>query len=760
MSSHPMKKLKAYLPYLAVLSCLVILAVGIWIYQLNQMITEGLAQRKFLPPTQYFSAPEEFSLDEPISKDAFLKILTNRSYRPREWNQKLFPGDFAESNMETCKTAVSVALPDTGSNCILFFPLETGDPSPTAKNLQLIVWDDQGKLLATLQGNPLVISPSAQLEAQLFAQYLDDQPIMQNYKALGEIPPMCLNAVLAIEDSQFLEHSGFSITGIARAFFNNLFGRNRQGGSTITQQTVKNYFLTAEQTFKRKATELFMSVLLEAHSSKDQILETYLNIIYLGQKGPFQVRGFGAAAEYYFNKPLEQLQLSDCALLAAILNSPGLYDPFNKPENAFKRRDIVLDRMLNLQMVSQAEIDEAKKQSLPTEQAKLKLNETAPYYISAAQKEIRGIGYEKVGLKVFTGLRVKDQVAAQASVQNHLQNLETKNKKIISLKEKGMNLEGVLISVENKSGLITSLVGGRSFRQTQFNRAIDGHRQVGSIMKPFVYLTALIQQTPKPYDPMTELNDAKFNYKYEGQAWSPDNYGKKYYGVVPMYFALKESLNASTASLGLEVGLDKIIATAHEAGIYSPLKSVPAVTLGAFELYPMEVAEAYTTLARMGDHIKLSTVRALANENNEEIYVRDMVPEQTLDSASTAVLISMMKQTIASGTAKYISASGFPAPAAGKTGTTSDNKDAWFAGFTASRTAIVWVGYDQPTSNGLTGANGAVPIWHQFMSQTINPDGIHDFKWPETVEPRTIERDEITEKGTTEHVKFEMMFKK
>lgn len=761
MSSYPMKKLKASLLILGVMSCLVILASGLWIYQLNQQITEGLAQKKFLPPTQYYSAPEAFSIAEPTNRESFLKSLAARKYRSRDWSQKLFPGDYSESPQEICQASVPVSLPETASTCLLFLPLEVADPSPLAKTLQLVAWDEQGKLVGTFQGNPLAASESVQLEAQLFAQYLGEQPIIQDYKALGEIPPLCLNAVLAIEDSQFLEHSGFSITGIGRAVFNNVLGRSQQGGSTITQQMVKNYFLTAEKTLKRKLTELFMSILLEAHSSKDQILETYLNIIYLGQKGPFQIRGFSAASDYYFGKSLEELNLSECALLAAVLNSPGLYDPFKKPENSFKRRDLVLDRMINLQMVSSAEADEARKLPLPSEQQKLKLNETAPYYINAAQKEIQGIGYDFVGLKVFTGLRVQDQVAAQAAVQNHLQNLETKNKKIISLKEKGLNLEGTLISVENKSGLITALVGGRSFRQTQFNRAIEGHRQVGSIMKPFVFLTALLQTEGDKYDPLTELSDAKFTYKYEGQSWSPDNYEKKYYGTVPMYFALKNSLNASTASLGLKVGLNNIIETAHQAGIYSPLKNVPAMTLGAFELYPMEVAESYVTLARMGNHVRLATVRALANENGESLYVREWQTEQTLDAPSVAVLVGMMKQTVQAGTARYISASGFTIPTAGKTGTTSDNKDAWFAGFTPQKTAIVWVGYDQPTSNGLTGSSGAVPIWFQFMKSTVNPESAQDFGWPEGVEVRHVEKQEFDDKGAAkETLRFDLVFKK
>ncbi len=750
MSSRAMKKLKPLIITFAILSTLVILVGGALIYQFNQRITEGLAQKKFLPPTEYYTAPLEFSASRAIPRANIKSILSQRGYRVRDWDQKLFPGDYSESTSETCQSSVPTALPENAKTCLLFSAKEINDPELRRYPLQLITFDSEDKINGTFQGNPLQVSNKVAIEPELVAQYLDGQPIMQNYRPLGTIPPQCLNAVLAIEDSNFLEHSGVSYTGIARAIMSDLLGgRARQGGSTITQQLVKNYFLTSEKTLKRKAKEFIMSFLLEAHSSKDEILETYLNVIYLGQNGPFQVRGFAAASNYYFNKPIEQLELSECSLLAAILNSPGLFDPFRKPENALKRRAKVLDRMQELQMITESEAKEAKQKPLPFER-KITVTETAPYYIDAVNKEISHLGLDLLGLKIFTGLSLSEQEAAQEAVRTSLNELETKNPKIKDLKSKNLTLEGALLSAHNDTGLISAIVGGRSYKLTQFNRAVDGHRQVGSIMKPFVYLTALLRsgEAGKEYTPMTILKDEKFSYKYGKQTWSPDNYGKKYFGDVPMYFALKNSLNAATASLGLEVGIENIIDTAKALGVHSKLDAVPSVTLGAFELYPIEVLEAYTSIARMGNHVALTPLRGITDQKGDVLYEFSSKPEQRLPANKVASLVSMMKQTVQSGTAKLISASGFVTPAAGKTGTTSDYKDAWFAGFTPAQTTIVWVGYDTPTTNNLTGASGAVPLWLQFMKK-VSGDSTQDFAWPEGTEVRKTPVEE-PESGPTE----------
>lgn len=774
-----MKKLKSIFILSLILSCLVILLGGVWIYNLNSRITEGLAQKKFLPPTEYYANPTEFSTQSTGQiRNLIQKELISRNYRHRDWEQKLFPGDFSDGNLNQCQSFLTeigqtqkndqgYQLSHLANSCLLFSVKATGDAEIDPIGPQLLIFDSEDKLIEIRLGGNFEVASSAKLEPELIAQYLQGQPISQHYHPLGEIPTQCLNAVLAIEDAKFLEHSGFSYTGFARAILSHTVGFGiRQGGSTITQQLVKNYFLTSERTIKRKAIEFAMSLILEAHASKDEILETYLNVIYMGQNGPFQIRGFGAASQFYFNKPIDQLELHECSLLAAVLNSPGLFDPYKKPENAKKRRSLVLERMLDQKMITEDQAAKAKQQSLPSER-RIAVAETAPYYIHAANVEIEKMGLELLGLKIFTGLSLTDQQSAQEAVRNQLNNLESNNSKIRSLKEKNQTLEGVLISTNNSTGLISAIVGGRSYRLTQFNRAIDGHRQIGSIMKPFVYLTALMQSesSGQTFDPLTTLSDTKFSYKYEGQSWSPENYGKKYFGQVPAYFALKNSLNAATASLGLQVGIEKVADTAKSLGVTSNLEKVPSLSLGAFELYPMEVARAYSAIARFGKTVELGTIRGITNELGAHVYKRSIKENQTVDPVATASLISMMKQTTQTGTARLIAASGFKVPAAGKTGTTSDNRDAWFAGFTPRQTTVVWVGYDTPTANGLTGASGAVPIWLDFMKRSTINDPLTDFAWPEGTEVRTVDRSEIDAESDSKvdkkvDLKFELVFRK
>jgi penicillin-binding protein 1B len=539
---------------------------------------------------------------------------------------------------------------------------------------------------------------------------------------------------MSIEDAQFLEHSGISFKSIGRAVLKNLTSRRAaQGGSTITQQLVKNYFLTSEKSLKRKYQEFFISLLLESRFNKDEILEMYLNIIYMGQSGAFQIRGYGSAAQFYFAKDISDLNLQECALMAAMVNSPGAYNPFRNAANATKRRQLVLEKMQDQGYISGDQKTEAQGSALPSKVPTL-ASETAPYYLDAVRKQLTSLGVAIEGSRIYTGLRLEEQQAAQEALREYLVKLETSNKYLIGLKEKGAaSLEGVVLSGDNKTGLVQVVVGGRNYRMTQFNRALEGHRQIGSIMKPFVYLTALLNRTPEdqPYTPLTLLQDEKFTTKYEGQSWSPDNYGKKYFGTVPMFFALKNSLNAATASLGLAVGLGNIVDVAHQMGIESELKPLPSVTLGAFEMYPREVLKAYMTLASMGQKKDLSFVTKVFAADGKPLYAFSPVTQNTVDPAAVATLVGMMKQTVLSGTARSITLNGFLNPAAGKTGTTSDNKDAWFAGFTPYLTTVVWIGFDNNTPHKLTGASGPVPVWTAYMKKAAVRYPADDFTWPE-----------------------------
>lgn len=732
-------------------------------FTLEDEMNQKLEAKRILLPTEYYAAPYRFHTPSLQTVEKSERILQNQNYRARSYQQRLLPGDYLKTNGPECRALFRISEEVSIASCLAFVKKNIA-PDQTQNNIQLLIFNPEGRLERIFKAFPLEPVSEVPLDASLVAQYVGVDPLMQEDQSLGTIPPFCSNAVMAIEDPKFLEHKGVNYKGIFRALVKNISsGRAVQGGSTITQQLVKNYFLTSEKTLKRKLNEFVMAYMLESKFTKDEILETYLNIIYMGQNGPFQVRGFGAAAKFYFNKEVSTLNLSECALLAAVVNGPGVYNPFKQPIRTFNRRNLVLDKMVQHQFINATDAETAKKQPLPTAQPRL-ATETAPYYLDAVRKQLRAANIETVGAKIYTAMDLESQQFAQEALKSHLTKLEAQNKLIKSQKEKGVTLEGAILSAEASTGLIQVAVGGRDYRRTQFNRAIDSHRQVGSTMKPFVYLAALQSTTRegKPFTPITLLKDEKFTIKYEGKSWSPSNYGNEYFGVVPMFFALKSSLNAATASLGLDIGLDKVIDVTQSLGVTSPLKPFPSVTLGAFELYPKEVLQAYLALSKMGQRTDVSFVQRVENMKGEEVY--RFVPQlvQAQDPAAVASLVSMMKETLITGTAKFVSASGYTRPAAGKTGTTSESRDVWFSAFTPYRTTIVWIGFDTATKNKLTGASGAVPIWTDFMKRATAEDPPDDFPWPEDSVKVAFDEDKLRKLNTPmkEPQGIELIFKK
>lgn len=738
-------------------------AISYAFFSLDDEMNQKLEAKRILLPTEYYAAPYRFRVPSLQTAEKAEKMLVYQNYRSRDWQQRLLPGDYLKSNAPECRALYRFPAELEFTTCIAFVKKDVA--AEAAQNDMHVLLFLNGTMLQIYKAFPVIVETDVYLEAPLIAQYVGVDPIMQEDSSLGKIPPYCSNGIMAIEDAKFLEHKGVNYTSILRAVVKNITsGRNAQGGSTITQQLVKNYFLSNEKTYKRKLQEFVMAYMLESKFSKDQILETYMNIIYMGQNGPFQVRGFASAAKYYFNKDISNLGLSECALLAAIVNGPGVYNPFKAPTRAYARRNLVLDKMAEHQFVSQTDADAAKDAPLPTAQPRL-ATETAPYYLDAVRKQLIVQGIDIVGSKIYTAMDMESQEFAQQAMRGHLEKLESQNKAIKGLKEKGQALEGAMLSADSQTGLIQVAVGGRNFRLTQFNRAIDGHRQVGSTMKPFVFLTALEAQTAegKDYTPITIVKDEKFTTQYEKQKWSPNNYGKEYFGDVPMFFALKNSLNAATASLGLSVGLEKIIDVTKSLGVTSTLKPFPSVTLGAFELYPIEVLRAYVALSKFGMKSDLSFVQYVQNVKGEETFRFNYAPEQVQDPVAVATLVGMMKQTVQNGTARYVTGSGFLKPAAGKTGTTSESRDVWFSGFTPYRTTIVWIGFDTQTQNKLTGSSGAVPIWTDFMKKATADDPPDDFTWPEgTVKaefsPEKLRAMNVPEKDTPGPI--ELIFKK
>jgi len=686
---------------------------------------QKLSAQDLTPSTRYYARGPSFFSGQLWEEKQFLKQLEAQNYRLREEDQVLMPGDAKKLNLPNCKYLTNNEAIVEGFSCWMW--------QTHMNEVFIVVIDEKLVIESTWKGDPAARYWKAALDPVLVAQYRGQQPIMQNELKISDFPVNCMNATMAIEDNEFLQHSGLSYQGLFRSLVKNIVQRRyAQGGSTITQQLVKNYFLTPEKTISRKLKELFLAVKLESEWSKDQILETYLNIIYMGQSGAFQVLGFGAASEYYFSKPVQKLGLPECALLAAIVNNPAINNPWKNPDKATARRNLVLKKMLEYKLISEKELTEAEKFPLPAQTVQ-KASETAPYYFEAVRKELEKLNLEDPR-SIYASLDLDSQQSAQQALQKHISYLEKNKKNLIKNTEKGLKLEGIVLTTENKTGLITVLVGGQNFKQTQFNRALNGRRQIGSLIKPFVYYLALKDGA----EPTTEILDEKFVWSYEKRSWSPENYDKKYSGNVPLYFALKESLNAPTAKLAQKYGLDSLASETKTFGFTSEIPLTPASSLGASVHYPIEVIDSYRTLANLGRYSASHFIERVQNKDNETVYEYVPVFEDRGDSQLISVLVGMMKETLRSGTAKSISLSGWEWPAAGKTGTTSDNKDAWFSGFTPQHTTVVWLGYDRSVSSHLTGASGAVPVWLEVMKKIESGWSHSDFAFPDTVEKREV----------------------
>jgi penicillin-binding protein 1B len=695
-------------------------------FTLGDEFQNTLNSKAILTTTKYFASGRTFKVGQKFSQAELKNVFQKANYRERNPEQNLTQND--------------VAFMLSGTE------LTTRWKNADQRIFQITTKDDI--IMQIFSGEPAIAALFAETNPILIAQYRNNEPLMQDEKKIADIPIQCLNAVIAIEDNDFLDHSGVSYTGLARAFIKNIIKmRKAQGGSTITQQLIKNYFLTPEKTLARKAKELYMATKLESEWTKDEILQTYLNIIYMGQSGAFQIRGFAAASQAYFAKPLENLNLPECALLAAIINNPGMNHPWKKTEKSQARRKLVLTKMKDLKLITDKEFAVAEKFSMPA-LIENKATETAPYFFDAVRAQARELNIDVDGNSFYTSLDLDSQDSAQKSLQNGIK-VATENKtKLKTQKEKGITLQGVVMTADNDTGLVSAFVGGQNYKQTQFNRALNSQRQIGSLVKPIVYLSGLIYglKDDNKVSPLTTLTDQYFEWVFDKKKWSPENYDKKFRGEIPYYFALKESLNSPTAQVAYQVGLEHIIDTAQLLGLTSKIENTPAISLGASTHYPFEILQAYTTIANFGRFQKLSFIKKIQNSNNENLFQFEPIPEQKTDQIKSAVLVGMMKETLNSGTAKSARAYGFKNPAAGKTGTTSNGNDAWFAGFTPQLTTVVWLGFDQNLATHLTGASGAVPIWTEHMKKMTASYSVNeDFKWPETTEKKMVESENVKE---------------
>ncbi len=585
------------------------------------------------------------------------------------------------------------------------------------------------------------------LDAPVLSSLVSGEREKRRPVALAVIPRHMTQAVLAIEDRRFYEHPGVDPIGMMGAVFSYSTGRRTYlgGGSTITQQLVRNVFLpkfggmslqeARARSFQRKLLEIWVSIVLTQRASKDEILEMYLNDIPLGQRGSFAVFGVSEASRLFFAKDVSNVSLAEAATIAGVIQQPSALSPFNNPDRCRDRRNIVLQAMADSGYIDQAAADKASKEPLVVVQRALEAE--APYFVDYIGQTISD-QFSKLttvpnqAMEVYTTLDLHLQRIAQDAVRDGL----TKVDELLSRRRRKGKAEAALIAVDPRTGEILAFVGGRSYNQSQYNRAILSRRQPGSVFKPFVYLSAFEQATHDgrtDVTPATITNDEPETFEFDDQVWTPENYEGKYDGPITYRQALAHSRNLGTIHVAQTAGYNHVSDLWKSLGVGNPPRPYPSIALGVFEATPYEIATAYTIFPNAGIERPLKNILRLTSGGKDVLRPPEPKPRTIARPQTTFLVTNMMRSVLNEGTAAGARSAGFTLDAAGKTGTTNDLRDAWFAGFTPELLAVVWVGFDDNQPVGLSGSQAALPIWTQFMKAALAgrssvpfdvPDGI------------------------------------
>jgi penicillin-binding protein 1B len=574
--------------------------------------------------------------------------------------------------------------------------------------------------------------PILELEPEEIMQFFGQERERRQLVSIEQIPEHLIQAVMAAEDHRFFQHYGVDLRGILRALITNLrHGSIRQGGSTLTQQLAKNYFLTPARTITRKFNEVILSVIIELKYDKREILEIYLNEIYLGQKGSVAINGVGEAAYFYFGKPVKQLTLSEAAVIAGLIKAPNHYSPYRDITRCRSRRDAVLQAMHRWEWITQATLQTALEQPI-TAVGFIVSGTKAPYFIDYLAEQLNTLyrpqDLSSLGLSIYTTLDTQVQRAAETALANGLTRLENSNA-ALQREAPQDKLQGAIIVMQPKTGHILALVGGRNYSVSQFNRITQARRQPGSAFKPIVYLSGLSQFTP------TSLlsNDPK-SYPVNGELWEPQNFEPVTEYTVSLKDALKKSYNLATVDLAMQTGLERIVDMARRFHFSTPIKPYPSLALGAFEVIPVELARAYCVFAAEGVQPFPLSLKEVVDENGKILEHQYLNIERLITPAEAFVMTRMLQDVVREGTARSLQWRGVSWPVAGKTGTTNDFRDAWFVGYTPDILALVWVGFDNGDPIKATGAAAALPIWADLMNAIPQYRSETDFNMPAGVE--------------------------
>lgn len=670
------------------LVALVILA-GVAVY-LDAVVQEKFSGKRWTIPATVFARPLELFVGQKLDKDDFLTELDALGYR----RERAVDGP----------GVVSVAGNTIEMHTRGFHFYEGVEES------QRIRVRFSGDFVAGLTRANNAELPVARLEplviGGLYPAHNEDRILIK----LEQAPPYLVETLVAVEDREFFEHFGVSPRSIARAAWVNLTaGGVRQGGSTLTQQLVKNFYLTNERSLSRKGTEAMMAILLELHYDKREILEAYLNEVFLGQDGRRAIHGFGLASQYFFGRPLAELQVQHVALLVGMVKGPTYYNPRRHPERALERRNLILDLLVEQQVLSSEAAVAAKQKPLGVTPRGSLADSSYPAFLDVVKRQLRedyrDEDLTEEGLRVFTSFDPILQMKAERAMTETLKRLG----------KAAEGVEGAMLVTNPETGELQAMLGGRQPGFAGFNRALDASRPIGSLIKPAIYLAAL--EKPSQYTLTSLLEDEPFSVKgADGQVWRPQNYGRNAHGAVYLYQALANSYNLSTARLGLDLGVPHVLKTLERLGASPQWPAYPSMLLGAGGLRPIEVADMYQTLANGGFNTPLRAIRSVVAADGEPLSRYPFKIQQRFDAGAIYLTQYAMQRAMLEGTGRS-AYNQIPRSLAlaGKTGTTNDSRDSWFAGFSQDLLAVVWLGRDDNGKTSLTGATGALQVWADFM---------------------------------------------
>lgn len=667
-------------------------AFSIYLIRLDNIVRDKFEGQRWDIPAKVFARPMEIYVNAPVSQQDLQEELKLLGYKSAESYTK--SGSYVTSGNT------------------LYVHTRGFDFGDRVEPEQILKVSFNGEQINDVSATKPSTSGIARLEPLLiggiYPQHNEDRVLIK----LNKVPKSLIEALIATEDRNFYHHHGVSPRGIARAVVSNITGGKRQGGSTLTQQLVKNFYLSPERTLKRKVNEAFMAMLIELHYDKDEILEAYLNEVNLGQNGNYSINGYGLASQFYFGLPLRELNISQQAFLVGLVQGPSLYNPWRNPETAKRRRDIVLNNMLVMGYLTQEQYETEKARPLNVITKPTLGPARFPDFLDIVRRQLRTEYQEgditNQGLRIFTTLDPLAQTRIQQSFKNTVANLSRSNPKRLK------DLQGAVLVTHPENGELVAAVGStQDF--TGFNRALDAKRQVGSLLKPVIYLTAIESNR---YHWGSPIEDSELSIKTDGKTWTPKNYSGRPHGVVPMSQALANSYNLSAIRLAQEFGMSTFINHLKKFGVTSDIPSYPSIYLGAVDMSPMEVMSLYGNFATGGFKYPVKAIRSVVDANGRLVDRYGLTVQPTIDPAYAYILNNGLQQVMSSGTGQS-AYSTLPRNLglAGKSGTTNDTRDSWFAGYSGNYLAVVWLGLDDNKITGLTGSSGALPVWTSVMKQ-------------------------------------------